>query len=90
MADQPSRRADAQPSPLQSFMKWAGVIAAVLGLIAGVRQFLTMTADTAERDRRIGELLATGAAQQSARDYPQAWTTLSPARAWALGPKPAM
>ena len=45
----------------------------------GARQFLTLTAESAERERRIGELLATGAAQQSARDYPQAWTTLETA-----------
>jgi hypothetical protein len=70
---------DDKPSPLKSFMKWVGIVAAVLSLIAGARQFLTMTAESAERERRIGELLATGAAQQSARDYPQAWTTLETA-----------
>ncbi len=70
---------DETSSPLKSFMKWVGIVAAVLSLIAGVRQFLTMTAESAERERRIAELLATGAAQQSARDYPQAWTTLETA-----------
>jgi hypothetical protein len=70
---------DAESSPLKSFMKWVGIIAAVLSLIAGARQFLTLTAESAERERRIGELLATGAAQQSARDYPQAWATLEAA-----------
>jgi hypothetical protein len=70
---------DATSSPLKSVMKWVGIIAAVLSLIAGVRQFLTLTAESAERERRIGELLATGAAQQQAKDYPQAWTTLETA-----------
>jgi hypothetical protein len=70
---------DETSSPLKSFMKWVGIVAAVLSLIAGARQFLTMTAESAERERRISELLATGAAQQSARDYPQAWTTFETA-----------
>ena len=70
---------DETSSPLKSFMKWVGIVAAILSLIAGARQFLTLTAESAERERRIGELLATGAAQQSARDYPQAWTTLETA-----------
>lgn len=71
--------ADALSSPLKTFMKWVGIIAAVLSLIAGLRQFLTMTADSAERERRIGELLATAAAQQSAKDYLPAWTSLEAA-----------
>ncbi|MGH7383932.1 MAG: hypothetical protein ACREKG_02050 [Candidatus Rokuibacteriota bacterium] len=66
---------DANSSPLKSVMKWVGIVAAVLSLIAGVRQFLALTAESAERERRIGELLATGAAQQAAKDYPQAWTS---------------
>lgn len=70
---------DETSSPLKSFMKWVGIVAAVLSLIAGARQFLTLTAESAERERRIGELLATGAAQQAARDYPQAWTTFETA-----------
>lgn len=70
---------DDTSSPLKSIMKWVGIVAAVLSLIAGVRQFLTLSAESAERERRIGELLATGAAQQQARDYPQAWTTLETA-----------
>ena len=70
---------DDTSSPLKSFMKWVGIVAAVLSLIAGARQFLTLSAESAERERRIGELLATGAAQQSAKDYPQAWTTLETA-----------
>jgi hypothetical protein len=74
---------DDTSSPLKSIMKWVGIVAAVLSLIAGVRQFLTLSADSAERERRIGELLATGAAQQQARDYPQAWTTLETALAQA-------
>ena len=74
---------DDTSSPLKSIMKWVGIVAAVLSLIAGVRQFLTLSAESAERERRIGELLATGAAQQQARDYPQAWTTLETALAQA-------
>lgn len=74
---------DTESSPLKSFMKWVGIVAAVLSLVAGARQFLTLTAESAERERRIGELLATGAAQQAARDYPQAWTTLEAALAQA-------
>lgn len=74
---------DDTSSPLKSIMKWVGIVAAVLSLIAGVRQFLTLSADSAERERRIGELLATGAAQRQARDYPQAWTTLEAALAQA-------
>jgi len=70
---------DAESSPLKSLMKWVGIVAAVLSLVAGARQFLALTAESAERERRIGELLATGAAQQSAKDYPQAWTTLETA-----------
>ena len=74
---------DETSSPLKSIMKWVGIVAAVLSLIAGVRQFLTLNAESAERERRIGELLATGAAQQQAMDYPQAWTTLETALAQA-------
>ena len=70
---------DAAASPLKSFIKWVGIIAAVLSLIAGVRQVLTLSAESAERERRIAELLATGAAQAQAKDYPQAWTTLETA-----------
>lgn len=70
---------DETSSPLKSIMKWVGIVAAVLSLVAGVRQFLTLTAESTERERRIGELLATGAAQQQARDYPQAWATLETA-----------
>jgi len=70
---------DDKSSPLKSFMKWVGIVAAVLSLIAGARQFLTLTAESSERERRIGELLATGAAQQAAKDYPQAWTSFETA-----------
>lgn len=79
MTDHPNNHVDAQSSPLKSLMKWVGIVAAVLSLIAGARQFLTLTAESAERERRIGELLATGAAQQSAKDYPQAWTSFETA-----------
>ncbi|MEX2223721.1 MAG: hypothetical protein WEG40_18180 [Candidatus Rokuibacteriota bacterium] len=79
MTDHPSTHGEARSSPLKSLMKWVGIVAAVLSLIAGVRQVLTLTGESAERERRIGELLATGAAQQSAKDYPQAWMSFETA-----------
>jgi hypothetical protein len=71
--------ADAEATPLKSVMKWVGIVAAVLSLIAGIRQFVSLTAESEERERRLTELLTMGEAQQSAADYPQAWTSFEAA-----------
>lgn len=41
--DSAGENVDEISSPLKSFMKWVGIVAAILSLIAGARQFLTMT-----------------------------------------------
>ena len=73
------KSADGEATPLKSIMKWVGIVVAVLSLIAGVRQFISLTAESTERDRRFTELLKIGAAQQTAKDYAQAWSSLEAA-----------
>jgi hypothetical protein len=74
---------DAETTPLKSVMKWVAIVAAVLSLIAGIRQFISLTAESEERERRYTELLTMGEAQQSAADYPQAWVSFEGALAQA-------
>jgi hypothetical protein len=79
MNDPTQSSVKSEATPLKIFMKWVGIVAAVLSLIAGVRQFISLTAESAERDRRFAELLSIGTAQQTAKDYPQAWASLDAA-----------
>ena len=64
--NKPERAADSEATPLKAIMKWVGIGIAVLSLIAGARQFISLTAESTERDRRFSELLKIGAAQQMA------------------------
>jgi hypothetical protein len=73
MTTRESKSVNEDATPLKVVMKWVAIVAAVLSLIAGIRQFISLTAESGERDRRFTELLTMGEAQQSAADYPQAW-----------------
>jgi hypothetical protein len=68
--------ADSSKSPI---LKWVGVATAVISLILGARQLITIGMDRAQRSRESAEFVALARQQAARNEFVEAWRSLDQA-----------
>ena len=73
------RRRDADPSSSSTsarIVKWIGAATAVISLILGARQLITIATDRAQRNRESAEFTALARQQAGRNEFAEAWRSL--------------
>jgi hypothetical protein len=70
------RGAKVAPDSLGRILKWAGAATAVISLILGARQLITIVTDNAQRKRESAEFVALAQQQAARGDFADSWKSL--------------
>ena len=70
------RGAKGAPDSLGRILKWVGAATAVISLILGARQLITIATDNAQRNRESAEFLALAQQQAARGEFADSWKSL--------------
>lgn len=70
-------KSGSRSSRFAAFLKWVGIIGALLSFAGSIYELLHAEGELRERSRVVNEQVAAGRSQQSAGDYAAAWDSLA-------------
>ncbi|HKF44475.1 MAG TPA: hypothetical protein VKG01_15365 [Thermoanaerobaculia bacterium] len=65
--------------PRAKILKWVGFVTALIGLVLGLNQVISLARGSRERRRQVAELVSSAAVQRDSGDFPAAWASLEKA-----------